>query len=285
MPVNIAINGYGRIGRNVLRALYEGQQRTELKIVAINDLGDAGTNAHLTRYDSAHGPFPYEIQVKDDQLVVDGDLVHVCAERDPSKLPWAEMDVDVVMECTGLFNSKEKASAHLNAGASKVIISAPAGTTVDATIVYGVNQDDLDIDNDFLIASSICDANAVAPVLNILNNKFGIEHGFLTTLHPWLSYQNLVDGPSRSFAYPGTIIDNFTLGRASINSLIPKTTSAIRASTKVLDFLNNKFQSLSFRVPTSIVSTADISVKLTNKISKSDIINIVQACPIIPNMR
>ena len=162
MAVKIAINGYGRIGRNMLRALYEGEKRGELQIVAINDLGDANTNAHLTRYDSAHGPFPYEVEVGDGELIVDGDTIRVCSERDPAELPWKEMGVEIVLESTGFFASKEKSSAHLKAGANKVVISAPAGTDVDATVVYGVNHHFMKA-SEKIISNAYCAKKCIAP--------------------------------------------------------------------------------------------------------------------------
>jgi glyceraldehyde 3-phosphate dehydrogenase (phosphorylating) len=170
MPVKIAINGYGRIGRNVLRALYEAGRRNELTIVAINDLGDAKTNAHLTRHDSAHGPFPFTVGVGENELIVDGDRIRVCAERDPAKLPWGELGVDVVLECTGLFTSKEKASAHLRAGAKKVVISAPAGKDIDATIVYGVNHKTLKSSHE-VISNASCTTNCLAPLAKVLHES------------------------------------------------------------------------------------------------------------------
>ena len=192
MPLKIAINGYGRIGRNVLRALYEGKRRSELRIVALNDLGDVNTNAHLTRYDSAHGPFPFDVQVGDDELIVDGDRIKVCAEREPAKLPWKELGVDIVLESTGFFASKEKSSAHLAAGAGKVVISAPAGTGVDATIVYGVNHHILK-SVDEIISNASCTTNCLAPLAKVLNDTVGIEHGLMTTIHAYTNDQVLTD--------------------------------------------------------------------------------------------
>ena len=170
MPVKVAINGYGRIGRNILRALYEGERRGEISIVAVNDLGDAKTNAHLTRYDTAHGRFPFDVGVEGDSLVVDGDNIRVCAERDPSKLPWKALGVDVVLECTGLFTTKEKAGMHIKAGANKVVISAPAGKDVDATVVYGVNHKTLK-PSDRVISNASCTTNCLAPLAKVLHDK------------------------------------------------------------------------------------------------------------------
>jgi glyceraldehyde 3-phosphate dehydrogenase len=265
MPVKIAINGYGRIGRNVLRALYEGQRRSELEIVAINDLGDADTNAHLTRYDSAHGPFPYDIQVKDDQLVVDGDLIRVCAERNPSKLPWAEMDVDVVLECTGFFNSKEKASAHLKAGAGKVIISAPAGTSVDATIVYGVNQDSLKASHT-IISNASCTTNCLAPLAKALHESVGIVEGLMTTIHAYTNDQVLTD----------VYHSDLRRARSATQSMIPTNTGAAAAVGLVLPELEGRLDGFAIRVPTINVSLVDLTFTAGRATSVDELHQIVQ---------
>ena len=265
MPVKIAINGYGRIGRNVLRALYEGQRRSELEVVAINDLGDANTNAHLTRYDSAHGPFPYDIQVKDDQLVVDGDLIRVCAERDPSKLPWAEMDVDVVLECTGFFNSKEKASAHLKAGAGKVVISAPAGTSVDATIVYGVNQDSLKASHT-IISNASCTTNCLAPLAKALHESVGIVEGLMTTIHAYTNDQVLTD----------VYHSDLRRARSATQSMIPTNTGAAAAVGLVLPELEGRLDGFAIRVPTINVSLVDLTFTAGRATSVDEVHQIVQ---------
>ena len=266
MPVKIAINGYGRIGRNVLRALYEGQRRSELEVVAINDLGDADTNAHLTRYDSAHGPFPYDIQVKDDQLVVDGDLIRVCAERDPSKLPWAEMDVDVVLECTGFFNSKEKASAHLKAGAGKVVISAPAGTSVDATIVYGVNQDSLKASHT-IISNASCTTNCLAPLAKALHESVGIVEGLMTTIHAYTNDQVLTD----------VYHSDLRRARSATQSMIPTNTGAAAAVGLVLPELEGRLDGFAIRVPTINVSLVDLTFTAGRATSVDEVHQIIQA--------
>ena len=266
MPVKIAINGYGRIGRNVLRALYEGQRRSELEVVAINDLGDANTNAHLTRYDSAHGPFPYDIQVKDDQLVVDGDLIRVCAERDPSKLPWAEMNVDVVLECTGFFNSKEKASAHLGAGAGKVVISAPAGTSVDATIVYGVNQDSLKASHT-IISNASCTTNCLAPLAKALHESVGIVEGLMTTIHAYTNDQVLTD----------VYHSDLRRARTATQSMIPTNTGAAAAVGLVLPELDGRLDGFAIRVPTINVSLVDLTFTAGRATSVDEVHQIVQA--------
>ncbi|MGH8274737.1 MAG: type I glyceraldehyde-3-phosphate dehydrogenase, partial [Gammaproteobacteria bacterium] len=175
--IKVAINGYGRIGRNTLRALYESGYRDQLQVVAINDLGDADTNAHLTRYDSVHGRFPGEVRVEGESLVVNGDAIRVCAERDPAKLPWKKLGVDLVLECTGLFTTRAKAEQHLAAGAKKVLLSAPAKDKVDATIVYGVNDDTLDPDKHTIVSNASCTTNCLGPIAMVMHELAGIEAG------------------------------------------------------------------------------------------------------------
>ena len=192
MAIKIAINGYGRIGRNIMRAIYESDRSDEIQVVAINDLGDAETNAHLTRHDTAHGKFNGTVVVDGDHLVINGDRIRVCSERDPSKLPWGELGVDVVHESTGFFASKEKASAHLTAGAKKVIISAPGGNDVDATVVYGVNHDTLK-STDTVISNASCTTNCLAPLVKPLHEKIGVENGVMTTIHAYTNDQVLTD--------------------------------------------------------------------------------------------
>ena len=248
MPVKVAINGYGRIGRNVLRALYEGSRRKDISIVAVNDLGDANTNAHLTRYDTAHGPFPFPVGVEGDNLIVDGDRIKVCAERDPAKLPWASLGVDVVLECTGLFTSKEKASAHLRAGAKKVIISAPAGKDVDATIVYGVNHDTLKA-GDEVISNASCTTNCLAPLAKVLHDKVGIVAGLMTTVHAYTNDQVLTD----------VYHSDLRRARSATQSMIPTKTGAAAAVGLVLPELNGRLDGFAIRVPTINVSIVDLT--------------------------
>ncbi|MCB1741666.1 MAG: aldehyde dehydrogenase, partial [Gammaproteobacteria bacterium] len=193
MTIRVAINGYGRIGRNILRALYESGRTDEIKIVAVNDLGDAETNAHLTRYDTAHGRFPGKIEVDGDHMVVNGDRIRVFAERDPAKLPWGDLGVDVVHESTGLFTSKAKAGAHLAGGAKKVIISAPGDADVDATVVFGVNHHTLKA-SDQVISNASCTTNCLTPVAKVLHDTWGIERGYMLTIHAYTSDQMLQDG-------------------------------------------------------------------------------------------
>ncbi|HPA02691.1 MAG TPA: type I glyceraldehyde-3-phosphate dehydrogenase, partial [Chiayiivirga sp.] len=229
MAIKVAINGYGRIGRNILRALYESGRTNEIRVVAINDLGDANTNAHLTRHDTAHGRFPGTVVVDGGDLIVNGDRIRVCAERDPSKLPWGELGVDVVLECTGLFTSKAKASAHLAAGARKVIISAPGGSDVDATVVYGVNHGVLKA-GDTVISNASCTTNCLAPLAKVLNETVGIAHGLMTTIHAYTNDQVLTD----------VYHSDLRRARSATMSQIPTKTGAAAAVGLVLPELNGK---------------------------------------------
>jgi glyceraldehyde 3-phosphate dehydrogenase len=266
MPVKIAINGYGRIGRNVLRALYEGGRRSELQIVALNDLGDVNTNAHLTRYDSTHGPFSFDVQVGDDELIVDGDRIRVCAERDPSKLPWKELGVDIVLESTGFFASKEKASAHLAAGARKVVISAPAGTSVDATIVYGVNHQLLKA-SDEVISNASCTTNCLAPLAKVLNDTIGIEQGLMTTIHAYTNDQVLTD----------VYHTDLRRARSATQSMIPTKTGAAAAVGLVLPELDGRLSGFSMRVPTINVSVVDLTFTAGRATTKEEIDQAMRA--------
>src|SRR5210317_2440506 len=248
MAIKVAINGYGRIGRNILRALYESGRNGEIQIVAINDLGDANTNAHLTKYDTAHGKFPGEVSVDGDFLVVNGDRIRVCAERDPAKLPWAELGVDVVHECTGFFASKEKASGHLAAGAKKVIISAPGGKDVDATVVYGVNHGVLKA-SDTVISNASCTTNCLAPLVKPLHDAIGVVNGLMTTIHAYTNDQVLTD----------VYHSDLRRARSATQSMIPTKTGAAAAVGLVLPELNGKLDGFSLRVPTINVSVVDLS--------------------------
>jgi glyceraldehyde 3-phosphate dehydrogenase len=247
MTVKVAINGYGRIGRNVMRALYELGRTDEISIVAINDLGDANSNAHLTQYDTAHGKFPGTVSVDGGDLVVNGDRVKVFSERDPAKLPWAELGVDLVMECTGIFRSKETAGAHVTAGAKKVIVSAP-GQNVDNTIVYGVNHDTLKA-SDVVISNASCTTNCLAPLAKALNDSVGIEHGLMTTIHAYTNDQVLTD-----FYH-----SDLRRARSATMSQIPTKTGAAAAVGMVLPELNGKLDGFSMRVPTINVSVVDLT--------------------------
>jgi glyceraldehyde 3-phosphate dehydrogenase len=248
MAIKVGINGYGRIGRNVLRALYEGKRTGELQIVALNDLGDPKTNAHLTRYDTAHGKFPGEVQVDGDSMVVNGNRVRVLAERDPSKLPWGELGVEVVLECTGLFTSKAKAGAHLKGGAKKVVISAPGGDDVDATIVYGVNHQILK-SSFTVISNASCTTNCLAPVAQVLNGKVGLAAGIMTTIHAYTNDQVLTD----------VYHSDLRRARSATMSQIPTKTGAAAAVGLVLPELKGKLDGFAVRVPTINVSLVDLT--------------------------
>ena len=247
MTVKVAINGYGRIGRNIMRALYELGRENEISIVAINDLGDAHSNAHLTRYDTAHGKFPGTVEVDGGDLVVNGDRIKVYAERDPSKLPWAELGVDLVMECTGFFRSRETAGAHIAAGAKKVIVSAP-GQNVDNTVVYGVNHETLK-SSDVVISNASCTTNCLAPVAKVLHESIGIEHGLMTTIHAYTNDQVLTD----------VFHSDLRRARSATMSQIPTKTGAAAAVGMVLPELNGKLDGFSMRVPTINVSVVDLT--------------------------
>jgi glyceraldehyde 3-phosphate dehydrogenase len=266
MPIKVAINGYGRIGRNILRALYEGALRKDISIVAINDLGDAKTNAHLTRHDTAHGPFPFSVEVDGDNLVVDGDRIRVCAERDPSKLPWSELGVDVVLECTGFFASKEKASAHLTAGARKVIISAPAGKDIDATIVYGVNHKTLTSAHQ-VISNASCTTNCLAPLAKVLHESIGIEYGHMTTIHAYTNDQVLTD----------VYHSDLRRARSATHSMIPTKTGAAAAIGLVLPELAGRLDGFSMRVPVINVSVVDLTFTASRATTHEEIDRIVRA--------
>ena len=245
MTIKVAINGYGRIGRNILRAKYESGC-DEISIVAINDLGDAQTNAHLTRYDTAHGKFPGSVEVAGDSIIVNGDRIRVLAERDPARLPWGELGVDVVHESTGFFASKEKAAAHIAAGAKKVIISAPGGKDVDATVVYGVNHDVLKA-SDTVISNASCTTNCLAPLAKALNDSVGLVHGLMNTVHAYTNDQVLTD----------VYHSDLRRARSATSSMIPTKTGAAAAVGMVLPELDGKIDGFSLRVPTINVSVVD----------------------------
>jgi len=264
MAVKVAINGYGRIGRNVLRALYEGKRTNEISIVAINDLGDAETNAHLTQYDTAHGKFPGEVSVDGGDLVVNGDRIKVCAERDPSKLPWKDLGVDIVLECTGLFTSKAKAGAHIAAGARKVIISAPGDKDVDGTFVFGVNHEQIKASHQ-VISNASCTTNCLAPLAKVLHEKIGIVHGLMTTIHAYTNDQVLTD----------VYHSDLRRARSATMSQIPTKTGAAAAVGLVLPELNGKLDGFAMRVPTINVSVVDLSFVAKRATSKEEIDAVV----------
>ncbi|MFP5460921.1 MAG: type I glyceraldehyde-3-phosphate dehydrogenase [Gammaproteobacteria bacterium] len=248
MTIRVAINGYGRIGRNILRAHYEGGKKHPIEIVAINDLGDAGTNAHLTQYDTAHGKFPGTVKVDGDSIVVNGDRIKVLANRNPAELPWGELGVDVVLECTGFFTSKEKASAHLEGGANKVIISAPGGKDVDATVVYGVNHDVLRASHT-VISNASCTTNCLAPLVKPLHDRIGVVTGLMTTIHAYTNDQVLTD----------VYHEDLRRARSATQLMIPTKTGAAAAVGLVLPELNGRLDGYAMRVPTINVSIVDLS--------------------------
>ena len=245
--IRVAINGYGRIGRNILRAHYEGKHHPDIQIVAINDLGDIETGAHLTRYDSTHGKFPGEVAVSGQSMIINGDKIQMVADRDPRKLPWKELNIDVVFECTGAFTSKEKASAHLEGGAKKVLISAPA-THVDATIVYGVNHQTLKA-SDTIVSNASCTTNCLAPLVKILHEGIGIEKGLMNTIHSYTNDQALLDVTHH----------DLRRSRAAAHSMIPTKTGAASAVGLVVPELNGKLDGFAIRVPTINVSVVDLT--------------------------
>lgn len=265
MAIKIAINGYGRIGRNVLRALYESNRTGEIEIVAINDLGNAETNAHLTKYDTAHGMFPGEVSVEGDYLIVNGDKIKVCAQRNPADLPWGELGVDVVLESTGFFASKEKASAHLKAGAKKVIISAPAGDA-DATIVYGVNHGVLKA-SDTVISNASCTTNCLAPLVKPLHDAMTLLSGLMVTIHAYTNDQVLSDSYHK----------DLRRARSATMSMIPASTGAAKAVGLVLPELNGKLDGYAIRVPTINVSMVDLTFKAGRDTTVDEVNSIMKA--------
>lgn len=263
MTIKVAINGFGRIGRNVLRALYESNKRKEIEIVAINDLGNAETNAHLLRYDSTHGKFAGTVDVQDGNLVVNGDVIRVFAERDPAQIPWGQMNVDVVYECTGLFTKRDKAALHLKGGAKKVIISAPAGDDVP-TIVFGVNHHTLKA-NDDIISNASCTTNCLAPLVKPLQDAIGIESGLMTTIHAYTNDQVLVD----------SYHSDLHRARSATHSMIPTKTGAAAAVGLVLPELNKKLDGFAMRVPTINVSVVDLTFEAKRATTVQEVNDIV----------
>lgn len=266
MAVKVGINGYGRIGRNVLRALYEAGRTDEIQIVGINDLGDAKVNAHLTKYDTAHGPFPGDVAVDGDNLVVNGDNIRITSIRNPAEIPWGEMGVDVVLECTGIFASKAKASAHLEGGAKKVVISAPGGSDVDATIVYGVNHDILK-STDTVISNASCTTNCMAPLVQPLHETMGVLGGLMTTIHAYTNDQVLTD----------VYHSDLRRARSATQSMIPTSTGAAAAVGLVLPELNGKLDGFSMRVPTINVSVVDLTFTAGRDTSVEEVNEILKA--------
>ena len=265
MTIKVAINGYGRIGRNILRAHYGGGKKHDIQIVAINDLGNPQTNAHLTRFDTVHGRFGSNVGVEGDAMIVDGDSIRVLAERDPAKLPWADLKVDVVLECTGLFTSKERAGAHLKGGAKKVIISAPGGKDVDATIVYGVNHKTLKAAHT-VISNASCTTNCLAPLVKPLHDKIGLVSGLMTTVHAYTNDQVLTD----------VYHEDLRRARSATQSMIPTKTGAAAAVGLVLPELNGKLDGYAIRVPTINVSVVDLTFVAARNTTKEEVNSIVK---------
>lgn len=264
MAIRIAINGYGRIGRNILRAHYEKKLHPEIQIVAINDLGDINTNVHLTRYDTTHGKFPGEVSATSNEMIVNGDHIRVVAERDPKNLPWKELDIDIVFECTGFFTTKEKAGLHLEAGAKKVIISAPA-TGVDATVVYGVNHDVLK-STDTVISNASCTTNCLATVVKPLHEAIGLVSGLMNTVHAFTNDQSLID-----VSHP-----DLRRARSATQSIIPTKTGAASAVGLVLPDLNGKLDGFAVRVPTINVSLVDLTFEAKRPTTVDEVNEIIQ---------
>ena len=278
MTIRVAINGYGRIGRNVLRAHYEGHKKHDIQIVAINDLGPVDTNAHLTRYDTAHGKFPGSVVVDGDSLIVGngsaGDKIKVFAQRDPAQLPWGDLNVDVVLECTGLFTTKERASAHLKGGAKKVIISAPGGKDVDATIVYGVNHNVL-TQAMTVISNASCTTNCLAPLVKPLHDKIGVVNGLMTTVHSYTNDQVLTD----------VMHEDLRRARSAPMSMIPTKTGAAAAVGLVLPELNGKLDGFAIRVPTINVSIVDLCFIAARDTTVDEVNAIMKAASDTPGMK
>ena len=264
MAVRIAINGFGRIGRNILRAIVESG-RTDVEVVGVNDLGPIETNAHLLRFDSVHGRFPHEVKVDGDHLVIGRHRIHVTAVKDPATLPWKELNVDVAMECTGIFTSRDKAAAHLTAGAKRVIVSAPADNA-DLTVVYGVNHDKLTKDH-IVISNASCTTNCLAPVAQVINDTVGIEKGFMTTIHAFTNDQPSLDQMHK----------DLYRARAASVSMIPTSTGAAKAVGLVLPELNGKLDGVSIRVPTPNVSVVDLKVITKRNTTVAEINDAIKA--------
>ena len=266
MAIKVGINGYGRIGRNVLRALYESKRNGEIQIVAINDLGNSATNAHLTRHDTAHGRFPGEVAVDGDSMIVNGDRIKVLAERDPTKLPWGALGVDFVLECTGLFTSHEKASRHLAGGAKKVVISSPGSGAVDATVVYGVNHHVLTSAMS-VISNASCTTNCLAPLVKPLHDQIGLVSGIMTTIHAYTNDQVLTD----------VYHEDLRRARSATMSMIPTKTGAAAAVGLVLPELKGKLDGFAVRVPTINVSMVDLTFVAKRETSIDEVNSILKA--------
>jgi glyceraldehyde 3-phosphate dehydrogenase len=259
MPVRVGINGFGRIGRQVFKAIRDYHGST-LEVVAVNDLTDPKTNAHLLKYDSNYGVFPAHIEAKDDSIQVDGQTVKVLAERDPAKIPWADYGVEIVVEGTGLFTDAQKAVAHTQGGAKKVIITAPAKNE-DLTVVLGVNEEMYDPRKHKVISNASCTTNCIAPVVKVLHDNFGIQKGFMTTIHAYTNDQVILD----------TVHKDLRRARAAALNIIPTTTGAARAVTIVIPALKGKLDGMAFRVPTPTVSVCDLVATLEKAVTKEEV--------------
>ncbi len=266
MAIKIGINGYGRIGRNIVRAIHEYGRTDEFDVVALNDLGDANTNAHLTRYDTTHGKFAGKVEVDGGDIIVNGDRIKVFSERDPAKLPWGELGVDVVFECTGLFRTAETAGKHIAGGAKKVVLSAPGGADIDGTFVYGVNHQDLTA-NHTIISNASCTTNCLAPLVKPLHESIGVKHGIMTTIHAYTNDQVLTD----------VYHSDLRRARSGTMSQIPTSTGAAKAVGLVLPELNGKLDGFSMRVPTINVSAVDLTFVAERDTSVDEINDILRA--------
>src|SRR6188474_933647 len=264
MSIRVAINGFGRIGRNILRAIYEAN-RNDIEVVALNDLGPVETNAHLLRYDSVHGRFPGTVTVDGDSISLGNGKIKVCAERDPSKLPWKDMGVDIAMECTGIFTAKDKASAHLTAGAKRVLVSAPADNA-DLTVVYGVNHDKLTKDH-LVVSNASCTTNCLAPVAKVLHDAVGIESGLMTTIHAYTADQRLQDMPHK----------DLRRARAAAVNLVPASTGAAKAVGLVLPELNGKLSGFAVRAPIATGSVVDLTCQVSKETTGDEINSAMEA--------
>lgn len=265
MAIKIAINGFGRIGRLVFRAILERGSK-EFDVVAVNDLTDAKTLAHLLKYDSVHGPLPFDVKAEDNALIVNGDRFQIYAQKDPAQLPWKELGVDLVIESTGFFTNAEKAAAHITAGAKKVIISAPADGAVDATIVMGVN-DHILTGKEVVVSNASCTTNCLAPMVKVLDDAFGLVNGYMSTVHAYTSDQRLHDAPHK----------DLRRARAAALSMVPTSTGAAKAVGLVLPHLKGKLDGFAVRVPTPDVSMTDFTVNLTKAATKDEINAAFQA--------
>ena len=265
MAIKVGINGYGRIGRNILRAIHESGRAGDFDVVALNDLGDANTNAHLTRYDTAHGKFPGTVAVDGGDIIINGDRVRVFAERDPAKLPWGDLGVDVVFECTGLFRTRETAGKHIQGGAKKVVISAPGGDDIDGTFVYGVNDDKLTAEHT-IISNASCTTNCLAPLVKPIHEAIGVKHGIMTTIHAYTNDQVLTD----------VYHSDLRRARSATMSQIPTSTGAAKAVGLVLPELNGKLDGFSMRVPTINVSVVDLTFVAERETSIDEINQVVR---------